>query len=168
MREGEGVDGRVGDVEVRDEGGPVAHVALFVLGRGGDVGADGCADHGGGLGDEVVVAFDFVGDPRGVGVGPCGFDRIAVRALERIGAALLGGDEGVDALEGGVNPAIAGGEEFLDFVVVGYGHYDGEIAEGLDAGVGVRTAEVRTLDVGVPEGAFESVERRIHAEEVRV
>ncbi len=80
----------------------------------------------------------------------------------------MGGDEGVNAFEGGVNPAVAGGKQGLDFVVVGYGHYDGEIAEGLDAGVGVCAGEVRTFDFGVPEGAFESVEGCIHAEEVGV
>lgn len=95
-------------------------------------------------------------------------DWIAFCVFEQVGAALLGGDEVVDAFEGGVNSAVGRGEQLLNFIVVGHGYYDGDIAKGLDAGVGIRGSEVRAFETGVPEAAFESIESCIHAEEVRV
>ena len=78
------------------------------------------------------------------------------------------GDEVVDAFEGGVDSAVGRREQFLDFVVIGHGYHDGNVAEGLYAGIGICRSEVRTFEIGVPEGAFKSIEGCIHAEEVRV
>ena len=93
---------------------------------------------------------------------------IAIRAFERVGAAYLRGDEVIDAFEGGVNSTVGCREQCLDFVVVCHGHYDGNVAEGLDAGVGICGSEVRTFEIVVPEAALESIEECIHTKEVRV
>ena len=93
---------------------------------------------------------------------------IAFCVFERVLAACLRGDEVVDAFEGSVNSAVGRGEQLFDFIIVGHGYNDGDIAKGLDAGLGIRGSQVRAFETGVPEAAFESIESCIHAEEVRI
>ena len=78
------------------------------------------------------------------------------------------GDEVVDAFEGSVDSTVGRREQLFDFIIVGHGYHDGDIAKGLDAGFRIRGSEVRPFQTGVPEAAFESIESCIHAEEVRI